>query len=80
MRPGLENVMQGARRAAAIVDDLLSLARRGGQRRDTVALNQIITDFKLAPELAKLSERHPDVKLECTWIPSSSVSPGRRYI
>jgi PAS domain S-box-containing protein len=59
MRNGLENVMKGGHRAAAIVDDLLALARRGVQSRSVLQLNKVVDDCQKSPELAKLCERHP---------------------
>ena len=62
MRNGLENVMKGGQRAAAIVDDLLALARRGVHARSTLELNRLVSDCQKSPEFTKLSERHPLVK------------------
>jgi PAS domain S-box-containing protein len=63
LRHRLENVMNGGIKAAAIVDDLLTLARRGVQGRSIVNLNQIVADSKKSPELENLLFYHPSVKI-----------------
>jgi len=64
LRHGLENVMNGGLKAAAIVEDLLALARRGVQERTILNLNNVITDCQESPEVAKLSDHHPSVRIE----------------
>jgi PAS domain S-box-containing protein len=63
LKNGLENVMNGGLKAAAIVDDLLTLARRGVQGRGIVNLNKIVAECQKSPELANLSSHHPAVKI-----------------
>jgi len=60
----LETVMTGGLKAAAIVDDLLTLARRGVSGSDILNLNKIIADFQKSPELEKLYTYHPSVKIK----------------
>jgi PAS domain S-box-containing protein len=64
IRPQLEAVMKGGQRAAAIVQDLLTLARRGVQGRDVVNLNGIITDLPKLPEFKGLSSYHSSVQIK----------------
>jgi len=64
VRPQLEEIMKGGQRAAAIVQDLLTLARRGVLGRDVVNLNGIIADFQKLPEFQSLSSYHPSVRLK----------------
>jgi len=64
LRHGLENVMSGGLKAAAIVDDLLTLARRGVPGRSILNLNKIIADCQKSPEFANLSFHHPSVKIK----------------
>jgi PAS domain S-box-containing protein len=59
----LVNIMNGGQKAAAIVDDLLTLARRGVQGRGIVNLNKIVAECQKSPELANLSSHHPSVKI-----------------
>jgi len=61
--PSLVKIMNGAQRAAAIVQDLLTLARRGVTGRDVLNLNKIIADCQQSPEFEKLSSYHSAVKI-----------------
>ncbi len=63
-RPQIEAIMKGGQRAAAIVDDLLTLARRGVTGKDVLNLNKIITDCLQTPELLNISFHHPSVKIK----------------
>jgi CheY-like chemotaxis protein len=56
--------MNGGLKAAAIVDDLLTLARRGVPGRSILNLNKIIADCQKSPEFASLSYHHPSVKIK----------------
>ena len=60
----LVNIMKGGLKAAAIVDDLLTLARRGVSGREVLNLNKIIADCQNSPELEKLFSYHPSVKIK----------------
>ena len=51
-------------RAAAIVQDLLTLARRGVATTEVVNLNSIIADYLESPEYEKLRSFHPRAKLK----------------
>jgi two-component system, cell cycle sensor histidine kinase and response regulator CckA len=62
IRPGLLNIMNGGERAAAIVQDLLTLARRGVSGRQVLNLNQIVVDFQQSPEFERLSSHNPHVR------------------
>ena len=64
IRPGLVNIMNGGQRAAAIVEDLLTLARRGVPGRNVLNLNRIIADCQKSPEFENLSLHHPSVKIK----------------
>jgi len=56
-----KNILQGSERAAAIIQDLLTMARRGVSVSETVNLNRIVTDFLKAPEFELVKLQHPDV-------------------
>jgi PAS domain S-box-containing protein len=64
IRPQLEAVMKGGQRAAAIVQDLLTLARRGVPGRDVVNLNRIISEIQKLPEFQGLTSYHPSVQIK----------------
>ena len=54
IRPSLTTIMEGGQRAAAIVQDLLTLARRGVPTKSVLNLNQVITECLRLPEMEKL--------------------------
>jgi PAS domain S-box-containing protein len=58
-------VMQDSgKRAAAIVQDLLTLARRAVPTLEVVNLNEVISQYLKSPELEKLLSFHPEVHVE----------------
>ncbi|MCG6535912.1 MAG: ATP-binding protein, partial [Syntrophales bacterium LBB04] len=83
IRSGLMNIMSGGQKAAAIVGDMLTLARRGVTDRKILNLNKIINDSQSSPEFANLSFHHPSVKIETDLEPDllnisgSSVHLGK---
>ena len=64
IRPGLLNIMSGGERAAAIVQDLLTLARRGVPGRQVLNLNNIIADNQNSPEFEKLSSNYSSIMIK----------------
>ncbi|MBP7865108.1 MAG: CHASE domain-containing protein [Acidobacteria bacterium] len=61
LREHVSNIMGAGERAAAIVTDLLTLARRGVGTRYVVNLNETVTAFLKTPEFSKLCSFHPRV-------------------
>ncbi|MDD5167338.1 MAG: PAS domain-containing protein [Syntrophales bacterium] len=82
-RPGLMNIMKGGERAAAIVQDLLTLARRGVSNRQVLNLNNVIIDCQHSPEFEKLYARQSSVQVRIDLDPDllnisgSSVHLGK---
>ena len=64
LRKDLTTIFDGGQRAAAIVDDLLTLARRGVVGKKVLNLNKLIADFKKSPQWSKLLIYHPSVKIQ----------------
>ena len=64
IRPHIMNIMSGGQRAAAIVQDMLTLARRGVHTGKVINLNSIVTDFQKSPEFMKISSFHPNVQVK----------------
>ncbi|MDQ5986521.1 MAG: Sensor histidine kinase RcsC [Syntrophus sp. SKADARSKE-3] len=64
LRDDVMKIMEGGQRSAAIVDDLLTLARRGVSGRKVLNLNKLILDFKKMPEWQKLFSYHPSVQIK----------------
>jgi len=63
VRSHVSSIMTGSERAAAIVQDLLTLARRGVAGKTVLNLNELINDTQNTPEFVKLYSRHPLVKI-----------------
>ncbi len=64
IKPRLLNIMKGGEKAAAIVQDLLTLARRSVPSRQVLNLNKVIADCQQSPEFEKLSSYHPSVTIK----------------
>lgn len=64
MRSKLKSIQQAGQRAAAIVQDMLTLARRGLSHNEPVSLNRLVAEYLRAPEFGKIKERHDNVQLE----------------
>jgi PAS domain S-box-containing protein len=60
----LRTIQESGKKAAAIVQDLLTLARRGVSISKVVNLNDIINEYLESPQLAKLKSFHPLVKVQ----------------
>lgn len=61
MHKPLNIIKQAGKRAAAIVDDLLTVARGIAQKKEAVDLNTIVEQYLQSPEFAQLSARFPAV-------------------
>jgi PAS domain S-box-containing protein len=66
MAKSLGIIQASGRRAAQIVQDLLTLSRRGVITRKVVDLNEIIKQFLKTPEYEKILSFHPHVSVETT--------------
>ncbi len=64
LRRPILTIEASGKKAAAIVQDLLTLARRGVAITEVVNLNDIITDYLNSPEHERLKEFHPEVQFE----------------
>ena len=63
LRQGIETIMTGGQKAAAIVQDLLTLARRGVPGRNVLNLNKVIVANLNSPEIENLSSHHSGVRI-----------------
>ncbi|MCK5348834.1 MAG: response regulator [Desulfobacula sp.] len=63
-RRPLLTIQESGQKAAAIVQDLLTLARRGVVATEVINLNQIVTSYLNSLEYKKLKKINPDVKIE----------------
>ncbi len=62
-------IKKSGEKAANIVQDMLTLARRGVAVSEVVNLNDIITDYLRSPEYEKLKQTHLDLTLEVSLEP-----------
>lgn len=60
----LKNIINAGKRAAAIVDDLLSLARRGISTKETINLNDSVTSYLKSLEFVTLMDNNPHVEMK----------------
>ena len=64
LRQPILRIRESGQKAAAIVQDMLTLARRGVAITDVLNLNDIISDFLETPECESLKSNHLDVVFE----------------
>jgi len=64
LRTPIETIQESGKKAAAVVDDLLTMARRGVNVSETVNLNDIISEYLISPEFEKLKTFHPLVEFK----------------
>ncbi|WP_319550592.1 cache domain-containing protein [Desulfogranum marinum] len=62
----LQTIKKSGVNAAAIVQDLLTLARRGLVSKEYVNWNKLINDYLESPEFLKLQQDHPGISLKVT--------------
>lgn len=65
----IEKIQASGIKAAEIVQDLLTLARRGVVQQVVLDLNALIEQYLASPEHIKLRTGHPDVRVEVTLTP-----------
>jgi two-component system cell cycle sensor histidine kinase/response regulator CckA len=74
----VQTIKKSGEKAAAIVQDLLTLARRGVAATEVVNLNDIISEYLKSPEFEKLQFYHPEIQIETNFsasLKSISASP-----
>lgn len=64
LRKDVMTIIEGGNRSAAIVQDLLTLARRGVQTQKVINLNDTITDYQKTPEFEALFSLNCHIKLK----------------
>ncbi|MBI9085406.1 MAG: response regulator [Desulfobacterales bacterium] len=65
----LRTIRESGEKAAAIVQDLLTLARRGVSVTEVVSLNDIIEKYLKSPEFDRLMVYHPEVIVNVSLAP-----------
>jgi PAS domain S-box-containing protein len=64
LRPAVMTIQKSGQRAAAIVQDMLTLARRGVPVTEVVDINNVIQEYLKSPEHKSLLALHPDVRVQ----------------
>ncbi|HVO65830.1 MAG TPA: PAS domain S-box protein [Syntrophales bacterium] len=64
LRKHAMQILKGGERAAAIIQDMLTLTRRGVPISEVVDLNRVISDFLQTPEFEVLKSHHPEVRFK----------------
>jgi PAS domain S-box-containing protein len=64
LRDDMVKIMEGGHRSAAIVQDLLTLARRGVHARNVFNLNDAVRDCRKTPEFEKALSLNPKVSIK----------------
>jgi len=64
LRKPILALKETGKKAAAIVEDLLTLARRGVNTSDVLNLNTIISQYLESPEYEYLKSSYPDIEVE----------------
>lgn len=64
LKKSLRTIQSAGERAAEIVQDLLTLARRNVVTHETLNLNDLVSDFLLTPECRNVIALHPDILVE----------------
>ncbi len=64
LKKSLDIIRSSGLRAAEIVQDLLTLSRRGVMIKDVVNLNDLVSNFLHTPEYQKILSFHPNVRVE----------------
>ena len=60
-RGHVEKILQSTEKGAAIIQDLLTMARRGVLSSDAINLNSVVSDFLKTPVFEKMKDYHPRV-------------------
>ena len=64
MVKSIKTIQESGKKAAAIVEDLLTLARRGVSVSEIVNLNDVVSEYLLSPEHQRLIHFHPLIEIE----------------
>ena len=64
LRKPILTIKRSGERAVAIVDDLLTLARRGVSVGEVINLNRIVSAYISSPEYERLRDSHPRIQVE----------------
>ena len=81
MRVPIKTIQETGKKAAAIVQDMLTLARRGVEVSEVINLNDIVSDYLNSPEHEKLCAYHQQMSVETDIEPDlNSISGSSIHI
>ncbi len=72
----LLDIKASGEKAAVVVEDLLTLARRSVTTTEVIDLNRIVTEYLASPEHAKLLSQHPDIRVNADLATSLPALTG----
>ena len=64
LRKPIETIQESGKRAAAIVQDLLTVARGVAITKEPLNINELVDTYLQSPEAKKLKQFYPDIKIE----------------
>ena len=76
IRKSVESIKKSGEKAAAIVEDLLTLSRRNVSVKENILIKNIINDYLESPEYEKLIEYHPNVRIKTSFSDPSGMITG----
>lgn len=76
MREPLKNIQEAGNRAAAIVQDLLTLARRGITVKEEVQLNDIVGEYLQSIEFMALRKGNTEVRVQTDLLSELAIVSG----
>ncbi len=76
IRKQVEKIGKAASDAADVIQDLLTLARRGRYNITPLNLNDVVQDYLASPAYENLAQKHPQVELSCSLDLSPVNIPG----
>lgn len=79
LRKPLETLRKAGLRAATVVQDLLTVARRGAIQFEALNLNDVVWDYLRSPEHVKVTLDHPSIKVETHLEPNLLNIMGSSY-
>ncbi len=65
----LEAIRSSGQKAAAIVQDLLTLARRGVPQTEIININHVVSEYITSPDFYKFQADYPGVRVEIDLLP-----------
>jgi two-component system cell cycle sensor histidine kinase/response regulator CckA len=67
LRQPIETIRESGRKAAAVVDDLVTVARGSAARFEVVDVNHLVIRFLASSEVEQIRADHPEVTSRWRW-------------